>query len=243
MSELTAINKDQEKEKKKIHIPINQITLKDVSFRFPGRKLLLNKINLTLEKGRTTAIIGKSGVGKSTLLEVITGSYEISSGKFLINNMFISNYDLDCYKQQISFVGQETTIFSGSILFNIVLDENINSSQISNFIDFYNLDKIVAQFPNGLNTIIGEEGIKISGGQKQFISFLRALYKKPEILILDEFSSSMDNEMETFCFSMIEKIKSTTIILLTTHRLYSMKEIADEILVLDNKKINNSHQL
>lgn len=140
----------------------------------------------------------------------------------------------------IGFIPQEIAIFNGNVIDNITLGEEASIEEINLFLYKYGFDTYFNEFPQGLFTLLGEEGINLSGGQKQLISFARTLFKNPKLLILDESTSAMDRNTEHFFLSVLQKIKPEKIILFISHRLHSLPKIADEICILENGKIEFS---
>jgi ATP-binding cassette subfamily B protein len=139
----------------------------------------------------------------------------------------------------IGFVPQDITIFNGNVVDNILLGETDTPENIIAFLKEFGFDVYFNQLPQGLATILGEEGISLSGGQKQIVALARVLYKKPQLLILDEATSAMDRNTENFSMGLFEKIKPNCAILFISHRLNALKKIADTIYVLDNKTITH----
>ena len=229
---------EKERESGKNIESINKIEIKNLSFRFAGRSLLLSDLDMTFQKGEISAIVGESGCGKSTLGQILQGFYGYESGEIKINsNISLSEIELKSYRKLIGVIPQEITIFNGNVIDNILLGETAQPEKISDFIQKYELEKFFNKFPQGLTTILGEEGINLSGGQKQMIAFARVLYKKPQFLILDESTAAMDRKTENFTMQLIEKLKEDCAILFISHRLHTLKNYADNIYVLENKNI------
>ena len=221
---------------------IDYIELKDISFSFNGRSHFLNNINISAKKGETIALIGESGSGKTTIGHILQKFHEIEHGKIEIN----TKYDLfkvktTSWRSLISIVPQNIHIFNGTVLDNICLGWE-NEKQIEEamlFCQEYGFSEFIEQLPQGAATIIGEEGINISGGQRQIIAFARALYTKPDLLILDEATSSLDKNTDLFIQSLILKLKSKMIIIYISHKLENLKTICDRIYILEKGRISN----
>lgn len=219
---------------------INSITIQNLSFRFAGRSELFTNINLNIEKGKFTAIVGESGSGKSTLGQILQRFYSFEKGEIIVNNQFsLNEIELKSYRNLIGVIPQEITIFNGNVIDNILLGNTDTPENIMQFLAYFGFDAYFNQFPQGLATILGEEGINLSGGQKQIIALARVLYKKPQFLILDEATSAMDRNTENFTMNLFEKIKPNCSVLFISHRLNTLKSIADIIYVLDNKTISH----
>ena len=238
MYEFASIEKEKEEGVKLT--AIQSISITNLSFRFAGRSELFSNINIEIEKGKLTAIVGESGSGKSTIGQILQRFYAFENGTIVVNNTFQFNeIDLKNYRNLIGVIPQEVTIFNGNVVDNILLGVIDTPENIMSFLTNYGFDVYFNQLPQGLATILGEEGINLSGGQKQIIALARVLYKKPQFLILDEATSAMDRNTENFSMNLIEKIKPNCAILFISHRLNTLKNIADTIYVLDNKTISN----
>jgi ATP-binding cassette subfamily B protein len=219
---------------------IENITVRDLSFRFAGRKELFKNINLNIEKGKLVAIIGESGSGKSTLGQILQRFYYFENGSIKVNNEYeLNDIELISFRNLIGVIPQEINIFNGTVIDNILLGDTVTPETIMNFIAQYGFSDYFNQLPQGLGTIVGEEGINLSGGQKQIIAFARVLYKQPQFLILDEATSAMDRNTEKFSMELLEKIKPNCAIFFISHRLNTLKNIADEIYVLEDKTITH----
>ncbi len=238
MYEFASIEK--EKEDGKSINEINSISIQNLSFRFAGRSELFRNINLEIQKGKLTAIVGESGSGKSTLGQILQRFYNFENGNILINDHYqLNDIELKSYRNLIGVIPQDITIFNGNVVDNILLGAIDTPENVMSFLAYFGFDTYFNQLPQGLATILGEEGINLSGGQKQIIALARVLYKKPQFLILDEATSAMDRNTEDFSMNLIEKIKPNCAIFFISHRLNTLKNIADTIYVLDNKTITN----
>lgn len=223
---------------------ISAISIQNLSFRFAGRSELFRNINLNIEKGKFTAIVGESGSGKSTLGQILQRFYNFENGAILVNNQYhINEIELKSYRNLIGVIPQEITIFNGNVVDNILLGAKDSPENIIQFLSSFGFDTYFNHFPQGLATILGEEGINLSGGQKQIIALARVLYKKPQFLILDEATSAMDKRTENFTLGILNKIKPHTAIFYISHRLNTLKDLADNIYVLENQTtfVSGSH--
>lgn len=238
MYEFASIEK--EKEEGIPILEINSIAIENLSFRFAGRSELFTNINLNIEKGKFTAIVGESGSGKSTLGQILQRFYNFENGAIIVNNQLkLNEIQLKSYRDLIGVIPQEITVFNGNVIDNILLGNTDSPENIIQFLTYYGFDVYFNQLPQGLATILGEEGINLSGGQKQIIALARVLYKKPQFLILDEATSAMDRNTENFTMNLFKKIKPNCAIFFISHRLNALKNIADIIYVLDKKTITN----
>ncbi len=231
---------EKEKEEGLSITEINSIAIQNLSFRFAGRSELFSNINLNIEKGKVTAIVGESGSGKSTLAQILQRFYNFEKGDIVVNNIFqLNEIDLIKYRNLIGVIPQDVTIFNGNVIDNILLGQAETPENIITFLATFGFDVYFNQLPQGLATILGEEGINLSGGQKQIIALARVLFKKPQFLILDESTSAMDRKTENFTMNLFEKIKPNCSIFFISHRLNTLKKFADFIYVLDNKTITH----
>jgi ATP-binding cassette subfamily B protein len=171
--------------------------------------------------------------------------YDYESGKIIVNNnQEIQEIELESYRNLIGVVPQEISIFNGNVVDNILLGETSTDSfetrydNLQNFIVEFGFENYFNQLPQGLATLLGEEGINLSGGQKQIIALARVLYRKPQFLILDEATAAMDRNTENFTMALFEKIKPNCAIFFISHQLNMLKKVADEIYVLENKTIS-----
>jgi ATP-binding cassette subfamily B protein len=219
---------------------IENITVRNLSFRFAGRKELFKNINLNIERGKLVAVVGESGSGKSTLGQILQRFYSFENGSVKVNNEYeLVDIELKSFRNLIGVIPQEINIFNGTVLDNILLGDTVMPETIMEFITQYGFVDYFNQLPQGLATIVGEEGINLSGGQKQIIAFARVLYKQPQFLILDEATSAMDRNTEKFSMELLDKIKPHCAIFFISHRLNTLKNIADEIYVIENKTITH----
>lgn len=221
------------------------LELQNLSFRFAGRSQLLKNVNLSVKKGELCGVVGESGSGKSTLGQILQKFYDYESGEILINNTSIlREVKLDNWRNLVGVVPQEITIFNGNVLDNILLGKEDKLENIVSFCQEYGFDEFIKDFPQGYATILGEEGVSLSGGQKQIIALVRVLYKKPQLLILDEATAAMDRKTEKFSVELISRLKGQMGILFISHRLETLKKYADMIYVLEKGEIisNGSHK-
>jgi len=223
----------------------NSLVLENLSFRFAGRSQLLKKVNLTVKKGEISAIVGESGSGKSTLGQILQKFYDFEDGTIKINEQYnLKEIKLSNWRDLVGVVPQEITIFNGNVLDNILLGKEDNPEDVLQFCKQYGFEDFIKEFPQGYATILGEEGVNLSGGQKQIIALVRVLYKKPQLLILDEATAAMDRKTEKFSIDLISKLTKQMGVLCISHRLETLKKYADTIYVLENgeTKISGSHE-
>jgi ATP-binding cassette subfamily B protein len=218
----------------------DSLNLKDISFRFPGQKLLLDKINLNIEKGKVVSLVGESGCGKSTLASVALRFFQPETGQLLINGAdYSDDISIDEWRSVVAIIPQEVHIFNGTILQNLITD--IDEDKLNDLIRSVRelgLAPFYDGFPSGLMTLVGEEGINLSGGQKQILAFTRVLLKNPGILIIDEGTSNMDRGTEAFILDLISRLKGRMGILMISHRINMIKKLSDYIYVLEGRTIS-----
>jgi ATP-binding cassette subfamily B protein len=183
------------------------LNISNLSFSFPGRLNTFEDITFNLNKGDIIALHGKSGSGKTTILKILQRFYSPTTGELTVNGVEWEEISTKSWRELIAVVPQEVKIFNGSVLGNITLDETSGLATVTDFCKKTGLNKFFEQLPNGYATIIGEMGINLSGGQKQLVGVARALYKNPQVLLLDEATASMDKDTESEIFDIIEHIR------------------------------------
>jgi ABC-type bacteriocin/lantibiotic exporter with double-glycine peptidase domain len=215
-----------------------QIELKNVSFQYdPNSPLILDNVNLKIYHNSLTFIKGESGSGKSTLLNIICGLLFPTKGLVLVDNNNINDF-LKSYRSKIGYVPQKTLLLEDSILDNIVFGqhfEDLDLNLVKEVISKSKLNKLIDKLPNGLNTIIGERGSSLSGGEQQRIGIARALYKKPEILILDEATSALDEETERLLLKEILELQEFMTIIMVSHKKLEIEKEFELFELRDNK--------
>ena len=213
------------------------IELKDVSFYYEEDKWVLKNINLTINKSEIIAIVGSSGAGKSTIADLITRFYDVIKGQILIDNIDLRDLKIKSLRNLIGIVPQEVILFNNTIRNNIIFGlENISEEKLIDTCKYSNAYDFILNTEKGFDTIIGERGLKLSGGQKQRLSIARALLRNPQILILDEATSSLDNESEKQVQEALEKLMHNRTSIIIAHRLSTIIN-ADKIFVLNEGKI------
>lgn len=221
------------------HPSIDALELKGLSFRFPGKSLLLKGINMRFEKGQMSTIFGEIGCGKSTLISVLQRFYPFESGEICINGANWSALSIPAWRNQIGVVTQHVKLFNGTIMENICLQENPNVQDVIGFCRETGLESFINEFQQGYATIINENSANLSGGQQQLIALARALYQKPQVLLLDEATAAMDRRTEQFVLKLLQGLKKEMIIIFVTHRVQLARQ-TDYIYVIENKQISAS---
>lgn len=214
----------------------HSIEFKQVSFSYNDTPILKN-INLTIEKGKTIALVGSSGAGKSSLADLIPRFHDVSSGEILIDGINIKEYTLHSIRSMMGIVTQEPILFNDTIAGNIALGiDNVNDQDIEHAAKVANASDFIHKKDNGFNTNIGDRGGKLSGGERQRVTIARAVLKNPPILILDEATSSLDTESERLVQDAINNMMQNRTSIVIAHRLSTIRH-ADEIIVLQKGEI------
>jgi ATP-binding cassette, subfamily B, bacterial MsbA len=212
------------------------IELKDVRFAY-GDKVILDNINLTIQKGKTIALVGPSGAGKSTLADLIPRFHDVTAGEILIDGINVKDYKLFDLRKQMGVVSQEPILFNDTIYNNITLGTGgASAEQVQEAARIANAHNFITQKPDGYETIVGDRGAKLSGGERQRVTIARAVLKNPPILILDEATSSLDTESERIVQDAINTLMKNRTCVVIAHRLSTVQH-ADEIIVLEKGKI------
>ena len=214
----------------------DEIKFKDVFFKYPNsEKNVLNGININLRKNKKIAIVGPSGSGKSTLLGLMIRLFDLDKGEIIIGNENIKDLRLKNLRSYFSLVSQDTVLFDGSISENIKYNSKLSTKSIEKFAELACVDEIIEKLPQGLNSQIGENGVKLSGGQRQRIAIARALAQQKSIILLDEPTSNLDLRTESKLFDNLHSIKNIMLVVVA-HRLSTIKHF-DEILYLESGKL------
>ena len=212
------------------------IEFRHVSFRY-GEQWVLRDINLTIEKGKTIALVGQSGGGKSTMVDLIPRYYDVQEGEVLIDGINVKDLDIHDLRQLIGNVNQEAILFNDTFFNNISFGvDNATLEQVEEAARIANADEFIKASENGYDTNIGDRGGRLSGGQRQRVSIARAILKNPPILILDEATSALDTESERLVQDALERLMKTRTTVAIAHRLSTIKN-ADEICVLHEGQI------
>ena len=214
----------------------DEIKFKDVFFKYPNsEKNVLDGINVNLRKNKKIAIVGPSGSGKSTLLGLMIRLFDLDKGEIIIGNENIKDLHFKNLRSYFSLVSQDTVLFDGSISENIKYNSKLSNKSIEKFAELACVDEVIEKLPQGLNTQIGENGIKLSGGQRQRIAIARALAQQKPIILLDEPTSNLDLRTEAKLFDNLYGIKNISLVVVA-HRLSTIKNF-DEILYLEAGKL------
>jgi len=220
----------------------NQIELIDVNYRYPGAsELSLDQISFKIKKGESIALIGKSGAGKTTLVDVILGLLELESGDIEVDGVSIYN-NLRSWQNLVGYIPQSIFLTDDTIERNIafgVPDNQIDQGRLDKAIKAAQLEELVEQLPDGIKTAVGERGVRLSGGQRQRIGIARAIYHEREILVLDEATAALDNETESRVTAAINSLAGTKTLIVIAHRL-STVENCDRVYMLEKGRVVKS---
>ena len=206
---------------------IENITLRDIVLRY-DEKVALENINISFKKGMFYGVVGDSGAGKSSLVNLLVRFYDASSGEVAINNENIKNFTLESLHKKIAYVTQNIFIFNDTVAENIAYGENVDKARVIEALKKAHAFEFVEKLPNGIDTILAQRGVNLSGGQRQRIALARAIYKNPDVLILDEATSALDNISEQKIKDAVFELRNEMIIIAIAHRLSSIQN-ADEI--------------
>ncbi len=213
------------------------IVYKNVSFEYEQNKSILKDINIDIKKGQTVAFVGSSGSGKSTIANLLLRFYDVNSGEILVDGINIKNLTLESLRDKIGVVSQDVFLFNDTVKYNIAYGKlDATYEEIEFAAKAANAHKFISKMPNGYNTLIGERGMKLSGGEKQRIAIARAMLKNPPILVLDEATSALDSESEKLVQEAIETLMKNRTVILIAHRLSTVIN-ADQIVVIDKGTI------
>lgn len=222
--------------------PITQVDFDNVTLNF-GDKTALSNLNLTISKGQTIALIGQSGGGKSSLINLLLRFYDPDEGNIRINNQDLKNYTQNSLRHQIAAVSQRVYIFQDTLAANVAYGAEVDENQVLYALKIADALDFVNELPDGIHTVMQEFGVNLSGGQRQRIAIARAVYKHASLLILDEATSALDNESEKRIQNALESYAKDKITIIIAHRLSTI-EHADVILYFDSGEIiaRGSHQ-
>jgi ATP-binding cassette, subfamily B, bacterial MsbA len=213
------------------------ITCRNLTFGYLDERDVLKDVSCTMEKGKMTAIVGSTGAGKSTLISLLMRYYDCPPDSVFIDDTDIRDFTLDSYMKRIAFVSQETLLLHDSLKHNITYGlDHVPDADLKTVVERARLADFVAELPKGLDTLVGDRGVKLSGGEKQRVSIARALRKGADILILDEATSSLDSKTEKLIQEAIDEAVRDRTSIVIAHRLSTIKH-ADKIIVVEGGRI------
>jgi subfamily B ATP-binding cassette protein MsbA len=217
-----------------------EITFSDVTVRYNAEASpALEQFNLVIKPGETIAIVGTSGSGKSTLVSLLPRFRDVSSGVISLDGEPLENWHLSSLREQFAFVSQNVVMLNDSIAANVALGQQIDRARVIHCLQAANLDKLLAELPNGIDTLLGHNAMQLSGGQRQRLAIARALYKDAPILILDEATSALDTESEQAVQQAIERLTTNRTSVVIAHRLSTIQH-ADRIIMLEGGRLLES---
>ncbi len=220
-----------------LKITNGEIRFDDVSFSYTPDRKILDKVSLDIKPGEKVAIVGPSGSGKSTIARLLFRFYDVSEGGIFVDGENIASCSQDSLRAHVSMVPQDTMLFNETIRFNIQYGNPKASEQnLQQAVSLANLDELIAKLPDGLDTVVGERGLKLSGGEVQRVAIARAILKKPKIIVFDEATSSLDTNTEVAVMKAIRKVTNNVTSLMIAHRLSTIVD-ADKIYVVDSGKV------
>ena len=224
---------EQNEGKKQLEDVTGIFDFEDVSFHYKNSdKPVLNHLNLHVKQGETIALVGESGAGKSTVLNLVIGFHLADGGKVLLDGNDMRKIDLRTYRKHLAVVPQTSILFSGTIRENITYgNEHVSDEELERVIKAANLTDLMESLPNGVDTMVGEHGGKLSGGQRQRIAIARALIRDPEVIVLDEATSALDSISEKLIQEALENLTKGRTTFIVAHRLSTIRD-ADKIAVL-----------
>ena len=215
----------------------SSIEFKNVVFEYVENVPVLNNISLKISKNETIALVGNSGGGKSTIVNLIPRFYDVKSGSIEIDNINIKNYSLESLRANISMVFQDNFLFSGTIKENIMMgNPNASNEELEKVIEYAHLQDVLNELPEGINTVLGERGVTLSGGQRQRVAIARAMLRNSPIVILDEATSALDNESEAIVQKAMDNLMQNKTVFIIAHRLSTIKN-ANRIAVINDGEL------
>lgn len=215
----------------------SELALRQVRFSYPDDSPVLQGVDIRIPKGSMVAVVGPSGAGKSTLIDVIMGFNTPTGGEVTFDDVPLSHYDVITYRRRIGYVPQDIVLFNASVRENLLwARDDATEKEMDRACEQANAHTFIMELSDGYDTILGDRGVRLSGGQRQRLALARAILRKPELLILDEATSSLDTQSEQLIRGAIERISKETTIVAIAHRLSTISD-ADYVYVLDNGRI------
>ncbi len=214
----------------------HSVTLQGVSFSYPDGAVVLKDINLTINKGEMVALVGPSGAGKSTLADMLLRFYDPTQGQITFDERDIRDFRLREYRRLFGVVSQDTLLFNATIRENIIFDKVYDENKLKHVIEVANASDFIYELPEGLDTELGDRGVRLSGGQRQRIAIARAVYHQPQLLILDEATSALDSHSEHQVQEALDRLAKEITVVAIAHRLSTVQH-ADKIVVMNAGRI------
>lgn len=217
----------------------SDIIFENVGFQYYEGQDLIENLNLIIHRNRVTALVGHSGSGKSTAISLLLRYYDVTRGRILLNGTDLREYDIATFLEKVGYVSQDTFIYNASIRENIAFGSDYTDDQIIAAARRANIHTFITTLPDSYGSIVGDHGLKLSGGEKQRIAIARALVREPEILVLDEATSNLDNESEAIVQESINQVSETITTFVVAHRLSTIRQ-ADTIYVMSKGRVVES---
>jgi len=217
-----------------------KIVLENINFGYNQEKIVLKDINLEIKKGEKIAFVGASGSGKSTLVDIIIGLYRPLQGKIVVDNQLLSDANIKDWRRKVGYIPQSVYLFDGTVAKNISFGEVYDAKRIEDVLRKAKILDFLQTHQDGIDTVVGEDGIKLSGGQKQRIAIARALYQNPEILVLDEATSALDEEIEKEIMNEIYEISEDKTLIIIAHRLSTIDRCEKVYKIVDKRLVIQS---
>lgn len=214
----------------------NLIHLQNISFGYSENKIVLENIDLSIQRGEKIAFVGPSGSGKSTLIDIIIGLYRPMNGQIVVDDQIINKSNIKNWRKKVGYIPQSVYLFDGTVAQNIAFGQEYDEKKIKDVLVKAKILGFLETHQNGINTFVGEGGIKLSGGQKQRIAIARALYQEPEILVLDEATSSLDEAIEKEIMDEIYEISQDKTLIIIAHRLSTIDR-CEKVYKIENKNL------
>ncbi|MFA7090243.1 MAG: ABC transporter ATP-binding protein [Arcobacteraceae bacterium] len=213
-----------------------RIYLRNIDFEYSKNKKVVENIDLLIEKGEKIAFIGASGSGKSTLVDIIIGLYKPTNGQMVVDDIRVDESNVRSWRNKVGYIPQSVYLFDGTVADNVSFGLEYNEERIKNVLSTAKILEFLEIYQNGIDTFVGEGGVKLSGGQKQRIAIARALYREPEILVLDEATSALDEAIEKEIMDEIYNLSQDKTLIIIAHRLSTIKN-CNKIYTIENKKV------
>lgn len=232
-------NKNEIDNNTNLDFQLNELSIKNLNFRFPGKSLLLKNIDFAIKKREIVTFFGETGCGKSTLLSILQRFHPFETGDIALNGKDWDKIPTRNWRDKIAVVSQQVQLFNGTVLENICMEEKPNGEKVVHFCKELGFHDFIIEFQQGYTTIINENSTNLSGGQQQLIALARALYSQPQLLLLDEATAAMGRRTEHFVIELLQHVKSKMAVIFVTHRPQLARD-TDRIYVIENKTISAS---